>query len=66
MFICPTCGKEFNNEELIRSHFLACWKEQHPYHKSKSAPRSKDVVTREVNNDIINFFKEINDGRSSY
>jgi len=64
MFICPTCGKEFNTEELIQKHFLACWKEQHPYHKSKDAPRSEDIVTREINDDIINFFERINDGRS--
>lgn len=64
MFICPTCSKEFNTEEAIQKHFLACWKEQHPYHKSKSAPHSADVVTREVSNDIMNFFKEINNGRS--
>lgn len=64
MYICPTCNKEFNTESAIQKHFLSCWKEQHPYHKSKSAPHSEDVVTREVNDDVINFFKELNNGRS--
>ena len=64
MFICPTCAKEFNAEENMRSHLLQCWKEQHPYHKSKSAPHSADITTREVSDDIMNFFKEINNGRS--
>lgn len=60
MYICPTCEKEFNTEEMIRKHFLSCWREIHPYHKSKSAPRSKDIVTREVSNDIANFFEVLN------
>lgn len=64
MFICPTCNKEFNTEQAIQKHFLSCWKEQHPYHKSKSAPHSADIVTRKVNDDIMNFFERINNGRS--
>lgn len=59
MFICPTCSKEFNTEEAIQKHFLQCWKEQHPYHKSKSAPKGEDVTTREVSNDIANFFNSL-------
>lgn len=57
MFICPTCSKEFKTEQSIQKHFLACWKEQHPYHKTKSAPRGIDKETIEVNNDIMNFLK---------
>ena len=64
MYICPTCGKEFDKEEKIQRHFLQCWKEQHPYHQSKSAPRSEDITIRQVSNDIINFFGELNNGRS--
>ena len=64
MFICPTCSKEFNTEELIQKHFLSCWKEQHPYHRSKDAPRSNNIETREVSDDILNFFERINNGRS--
>lgn len=65
MFVCPICTKEFKTESLIRKHFLACWKEQHPFHQSKSAPHSEDNF-REVNNDVLNFFnsfKEADNGR---
>ena len=67
MFICPTCGKEFKTEQNIQKHFLSCWKERHPYHKSKSALHSENI-TREISNDIIDFFnsfKENNNGRSN-
>ena len=57
MYICPTCKKGFRTEEAIKVHFLSCWKEQHPYHQSKSAPHSEDIETKEVNDDIMNFFK---------
>lgn len=63
MFVCPTCNKEFEKKEQIRKHFLQCRCEQHPYHKSKDAPRSKDIVTREVSNDIADFFERLNNGR---
>ena len=56
MFICPICGKQFDTEEVLVKHYLQCWKEHNPNHKSKSAPRSEDVNTREVNSDIIDFF----------
>ena len=56
MYICPTCSKEFNTEETVVKHFLKCWKDKNPYHQSKSAPRSKDINTREVNEDVMNFF----------
>ena len=56
MYICPTCGKQYEKEEVLTKHFLKCWKEQHPYHRGKSAPRSKDINTSEVSNDILNFF----------
>ena len=56
MYICPTCGRSFRTEEHIQKHFLSCWKEQHPYHQSKDAPRGVDITTREVNNDIVDFF----------
>lgn len=61
VYICPTCGKEFDIESKIQKHFLQCWKEQHPYHKSKDAPRGKDVTTREVNDDVMNFFNSFNE-----
>ena len=28
MYICPTCGREFQTENEITKHFLSCWKEQ--------------------------------------
>ena len=59
IYICPTCGKEFDVEEKITSHFLKCWKEQHPYHKSKSAPHSANRETKEVSNDILDFFNSL-------
>ena len=59
MYICPACHKEFIEEEKLTKHFLSCWKEKHPYHKSKSAPRSEDIETREVSNDIANFFSSL-------
>ena len=56
MFICPTCNKQFDAEDTLVKHYLKCWKEKNPYHKSKPAPRSEDVNTRKVNTDILDFF----------
>ena len=56
MFVCSTCGKHFDTKEALANHFMKCWKEQHPYHQSKSAPRSEDINTRAISNDIANFF----------
>ena len=48
--------RKFEKEESLSKHFLPCWKEQHPSHVSKSAPRSENIETRQVNEDIMNFF----------
>ena len=56
MYICPTCNKKFKTEDKLTKHFLSCWKEQHPYYQSKPAPRSENIETREISNDIMNFF----------
>lgn len=56
MYICPVCNKEFNTDERVAKHFLQCWKEEHPYHQSKPAPRGEDIHTRKINDDMINFF----------
>ena len=56
MFICPTCGKHYDKEVRLTKHMLQCWKELHPYHKSKPAPRSEDINTREDSDEILNFF----------
>ena len=58
MYICPVCNKKFPTEEIIKAHFLQCWKEHNPYHKSKPAPRGKDVEERKINKDILDFFQK--------
>ena len=62
MFICPTCGKEFSEEDKVVKHYLSCWKANNPYHKPKAAPRSPDIETREINDDIIAFFNSFSQG----
>jgi hypothetical protein len=56
MYICPTCNKPFGEENNLVKHMLKCWKEKNPSVKSKSAPRSEDVNTRKINDDVMNFF----------
>lgn len=62
MFICPTCGKEFEKENTVVKHFLNCWKERNPNHKSKSAPHSEDLNTRIVNDSVLGFFETFEKG----
>ena len=57
MYICPTCSKKFEKEEKLTKHFLSCWKENNPNHISKEAPRSEDIETREINEDMKAFFE---------
>lgn len=59
MYICPTCKKSFDTEEKIQKHFLICWKEQHPYHKSKPAPHSPDIVEKQIDDNVLNFFQNL-------
>ena len=56
MFICSICGKQFEMEDALVKHMSKCWREKNPTHKSKPAPRSADINTREENQDILNFF----------
>ena len=56
MFICPICGKQFKIEDALVKHMSKCWREKNPIHKSKPAPRSEDINTREDKQDIIDFF----------
>ena len=58
-YICPTCKREFESEESLVKHFLKCWKEENPSHKSNPAPRSEDISTRTVNDDVANFFSSL-------
>ena len=66
MFICPTCFKKFKTEELIQKHYLKCWKEHNPNPPPSKSVASSDIVTRQVNNDIMDFFERINNGRDSH
>lgn len=59
IYICPTCSKEFKTEGEVTAHFLKCWKEQNPHHKSKPAPCSEDITITEVNEDIMAFFDSL-------
>ena len=56
MYICPECNREFKEEEKLVKHYLKCWKEKNPFHVSKDAPRGEDVETRQVSNEIEDFF----------
>ena len=56
MYICPTCEKQFNTEEILTKHFLKCWKDRNPNHRSKPAPRSEDINTKEITSEISDFF----------
>ena len=56
MYICPTCSKFFEKEEVFVKHFSKCWKDKNPNHKSKPAPHSEDINIREINSEIENFF----------
>ena len=59
MYICPTCNRQFDTEAAITQHSLKCWREHNPNHKSKAAPHSEDIVTRKVNDDVIDFFASL-------
>lgn len=56
MYICPTCNRDFTTEASMAKHYLSCWRERNPYHQSKPAPRSEDINTVEMNEDVVNFF----------
>ena len=56
MYICPVCNQQFKEEQVLVKHYLSCWKKENPHLRSKPAPRIEDINTREVNEDIENFF----------
>lgn len=62
MYICPTCKKECLTEEEIKKHSMACWKKHNPNHKSKTAPQGETIITRKVDNDILDFFNSFSKG----
>lgn len=59
MYICPTCGKGYKTEEAVAKCMLACWRKANPNHKPKPVHQSEDVYTREVNQDIVDFFSSL-------
>lgn len=62
MYICPTCKKECLTEEEIKKHSMACWKKTNPHYKSKEALQGETVITKKINNDILNFFNSFKKG----
>ena len=56
MYICPVCSKQCDTEDILVKHYNKCWREKNPTHKSKPAPHSEDINTREDNQGILDFF----------
>lgn len=61
MYICPICKCEFEDEKESRMsrHFLKCWKEKNPNHKTNSIEPSETIETRKESKDIIDFFASL-------
>lgn len=59
MYICPTCHRGFNDEEIIAKHFLQCWRNRNPNHESTPSPL-KTTTEREVSEEVTNFFASFN------
>ena len=61
MYICPICKCEFEDEKESRMsiHFLKCWKENNPNHKTNSIEPSETIETRKENKDITDFFTNL-------
>lgn len=62
MYLCSICKKEFETKELIAKHSLKCWREHNPYHKSKPAPHTTDINERRINDEVSNFFANLQKG----
>ena len=62
MYICPTCNGMFESADDVAKHSLGCWREHNPGHKSKPAPRSANIETREISNDLAQFFANLQKG----
>ena len=56
MYICPVCAARYEEEQTLIKHYLSCWKKNNPHLRSKPAPHSEDINTREMNNEIEDFF----------
>ena len=61
IYICPICICEFEDEKESRMsrHFLKCWKENNPNHKTNSIEPSETIETRKENKDITDFFTNL-------
>lgn len=62
MYICPTCKKEYLTEEEIKKHSMACWRKTNPHYKSKEAPQGETIITKKINDNILNFFNSFKGG----
>jgi len=56
MYVCPVCGAQFKEEQVLVKHYLSCWKKNNPHLQSKPAPRSEDINTREISSEMEDFF----------
>ena len=56
MYICPVCGALHKEEQSLVKHISRCWKERNPHLRSKPAPRSEDINTREISSEMEDFF----------
>lgn len=56
MYICPTCNKGFKNVEDVAKHSLQCWREHNPNYESKPAPCKGNIIIRDVDEGVLNFF----------
>ena len=61
MYICPMCKCEFEDEKESRMarHFLKCWKENNPNHKTNNIEPSETIETRKENKGITDFFANL-------
>ena len=61
MYICPICKCEFEDEKESRMarHFLKCWKESNPNHKTNGIEPSETIETRKENKNITDFFASL-------
>ena len=62
MYICPTCNRLFESADGVANHSLGCWREHNRGHKSKPAPRGADVETREITDELAQFFASLEKG----
>lgn len=59
MYICPTCHEKFNTKEDIGKHFLRCWQQHNPNHKSKPAPKGENKIERKIDDNVLDFFASL-------